>query len=104
MRTGEDLSTRPRPLVEPARVRVNVIGCGYWGPHLARNLHEVPDVELVAVCDPQPERLDYVATGYPGVSLFADHRELLAADVDAVGIATPIHTHHALVRDTLLLP
>jgi predicted dehydrogenase len=81
---------------------VGVIGCGYWGPHLVRNLHEIVEVELVAVCDQRPDRLDYVGTRYPGVRLFADHHELLATDVDAVVVASPIHTHYALARDALL--
>ncbi|HXM55160.1 MAG TPA: Gfo/Idh/MocA family oxidoreductase, partial [Candidatus Dormibacteraeota bacterium] len=84
------------------RVRVGVIGCGYWGPHLIRNLHDMADAELVAVSDRRPERLEYVATRYPGVQLFTDHRRLLAGDVDAVVVATPIHTHHAVSRDALL--
>ena len=32
-------------------VRTAVVGLGYWGPNLVRNLHELPDADLVAVCD-----------------------------------------------------
>jgi len=79
-----------------------VIGCGYWGPHLVRNLHEIGEVDLLAVSDQQPQRLEYVASRYPGVQLFTDHRQLLARDLDAVVIATPIHTHYSLARDALM--
>jgi predicted dehydrogenase len=91
-----------RPDPRPSRVRVGVIGCGYWGPHLVRNLHEMPEAELIGVSDLRPERLDYVGSRYPGVRLLSDHNELLATDVDAVVVASPIHTHHAVARDALL--
>jgi len=81
---------------------VGVIGCGYWGPHLVRNLHEVPEAGLVAVSDPRPERLDYIGSRYPGLQLFEDSQQLLAADLDAVVVASPIHTHYALAREALL--
>lgn len=85
-----------------SRVRVGVIGCGYWGPHLVRNLHEMPEAELVGVSDLRPERLNYVGSRYPGIRLFSDHHDLLATDVDAVVVVSPIHTHHAVARDALL--
>jgi predicted dehydrogenase len=85
-----------------ARARVGVIGCGYWGPHLIRNLHDIGEADLLAVSDSRPDRLQYVASRYPGVRLYTDHRQLLATDVDAVVVATPIHTHYSLARDALL--
>ena len=83
------------------RTRVGVIGCGYWGPQLVRNLHEMPNVELVAVADSKPERLQNIGARYPEVSLFGSHTELLESDVEAVVISTPIHTHHAIASDAL---
>ena len=91
-----------RPDPRPSRVRVGVIGCGYWGPHLVRNLHEMPEAELIGVSDLRPERLDYVGSRYPGVRLLSDHHDLLATDVDAVVVASPIHTHYAVARDALV--
>ena len=38
-------------------VRTAVVGLGYWGPNLVRNLAELDAAELVAVCDLDPERL-----------------------------------------------
>jgi predicted dehydrogenase len=81
---------------------VGVIGCGYWGPHLVRNLHEITEGGLVAVSDLRPERLELIRSRYPGVELFSDYRDLLAADVEAVVVASPIHTHHVLARDALV--
>jgi predicted dehydrogenase len=83
------------------QVKVGVIGCGYWGPKLARNFHELPDAELAWVSDFRPDRLEHVRGLYPGVRVTQDHRELLASDVDAVVIATPVSTHHPLAMEAL---
>lgn len=89
-------------VLERERVRVGVIGCGYWGPHLIRNLHDMPDVELVGVAEARPERLEYVCRSYPAVVPFTDHRRLLESDLDAVVVATPIQTHFELAQEALL--
>ena len=91
----------PRPGLETP-VRVGVIGCGYWGPQLIRNFSELPEAQLVAVADRRPSRLDYVRSRYDRVLALPDHQELLASDVEAVVVATPIHTHHAVAREALL--
>ena len=82
-------------------VKVGVVGLGYWGPKLARNFHELPDAELAWVCDFSADRLAHVVSLYPGVRGTGDYREMLASDVDAVVIATPVSTHHALAMAAL---
>jgi predicted dehydrogenase len=82
-------------------IKVGVIGCGYWGPQIIRNLHEMPSAKVVAVADTKPERLDFVRRHYPEVELFGSHTQLLEADVDAVVISTPIHTHHRVAMDAI---
>jgi predicted dehydrogenase len=85
-----------------ARVRVAVIGCGYWGPNLVRTFLEIPEVELVAVVDRDPGRLEHVRARHPQVGAFLrDHRDLFGMDLDAVAIATPPETHHAVARECL---
>jgi len=83
------------------RVKVGVIGCGYWGPKLARNFHELPDAELAWVSDFRADRLEHIQTLYPNTRTTRDHRELLASDVAAVVIATPVSTHYALAMEAL---
>ncbi len=89
-------------LVPVASVRVGVIGCGYWGPYLVRNMHDLADVELVGVADRRQERLGFAVRTYPTLRAFSDHRDLLDTDVDAVVVSTPIDTHFAVARDALL--
>ena len=64
-------------------IKVAVIGCGYWGPNLVRNLHQVDSCELVAVADPDPEALS-IAKQY-AQKTYTSHKDLLAdAKPDAV--------------------
>jgi len=82
-------------------LRVGVIGCGYWGPKLARNFDELPGVELVAVADLSPERRAHMAAKYPRAEVLAEHRALLGLGLDAVAIATPVATHVPLAIEAL---
>ncbi len=85
-----------------ANLRVAVIGAGYWGPNLVRNLFEAPGTDAVAVADLSPERLDAIRKRYPSVRTTRDHRELVADPaIDALCIATPVSTHHAIASEAL---
>ena len=84
------------------RVRVAVVGLGYWGPNLARNFQELPEAALVTVCDTRTEALQPIARRYPAVRLTVSIDEILADDgVEAVAIATPVGTHMQLARAAL---
>lgn len=82
-------------------IKVGVVGLGYWGPKLARNFYELPDAQLSWVCDLDQSRLNHVTALYPGTQGTRDYGELLASDVDAVAIATPVFTHHPLAMAAL---
>jgi predicted dehydrogenase len=83
-------------------VRVGVIGLGYWGPNLVRNLHELPDAELVAVCDLRGEALETVSRRYPAIAATTRVQDLLLDDaIEAVVIATPVSSHHQLAVTAL---
>ncbi len=83
-------------------VSVGIAGYGYWGPNLARNFAALPGVRLAAVCDRDPDRLSRFSAGQPHVAGFADAGEMLAAGgMDALAIATPVSTHHALALAAL---
>ena len=78
-------------------LKVGLIGYGYWGPTLARNLSDVRGVTLAAVTDRRPERREAVAARHPAARLFDDPLAMLdGADLDAVVVATPVATHYAL--------
>lgn len=81
--------------------KIGIIGCGYWGPKLARNFHEIPTAHLEWVADLDPERLAHMQELYPYVKTTQDYGELLRSDVEAIAIATPISTHCAIAMDCL---
>ena len=82
------------------QVRVGVIGIGNMGSSHARQLAagKVPGAVLAAVCDINPQRLDWAKANLgPNVQLFADAAQLYAAGcIDAVVIATPHYDHPPL--------
>ncbi len=85
------------------QLKTAVIGTGYWGPNIIRNLADMRDAALYAVCDRIPERLESVRKRFPSARLFTDHRVMLKdPELDAVAIATPVSTHYAIARDALL--
>jgi predicted dehydrogenase len=83
-------------------VRVAVVGLGYWGPNLVRNLHEHPSADLVAVCDRREDALARVGRRYPALRLTTSLEEILNADdIEAIAIATPVSTHHPIASAAL---
>lgn len=81
--------------------RVAVVGGGYWGKNLVRNMdaHGV----LAAICDPDPDRLKDLAEKYPGAAAMTSYSEVLSRSaITAVVIATPAEMHAGMVREALL--
>lgn len=83
-------------------IKFGVIGYGYWGPNLVRSMFEVPETSVVAVSDMRWDRLRLVNSRYPSVAVSTDYRTLLKdPEIDAVAIATPVHTHFNLALEAL---
>ena len=83
-------------------IRIGVIGYGYWGPNVVRNLQALDAAQVVAVCDKHPPALKRARHGYPNVQLVSDANEILRSpDIDAVAVVTPVWTHFDLARAAL---
>ena len=83
-------------------LRVAVVGLGYWGPNLVRNLHEVEDAEVAWICDLDTNALEVIGRRYPAVKRTTSFDEVLADEtVDAIAIATPVTTHAPLATAAL---
>ncbi|HRI43584.1 MAG TPA: Gfo/Idh/MocA family oxidoreductase [Fimbriimonadaceae bacterium] len=79
------------------KVRITAIGCGGFMRYRLKNLLQIPEVEVVALVDPDPVQIDRTQQAYPELRdtpTFADLRESLKVASDAATIATP-HTQHA---------
>lgn len=80
--------------------RVGVVGTGYWGRNLLRNFDALG--ALAALCDANPAAVGEFAPKYPAARAYPRFADMLADDdVEAVAIATPSHTHGALVAEAL---
>jgi predicted dehydrogenase len=83
-------------------VRFGIVGYGYWGPNVVRNLDQLDGSRVVAVCDQSPNSLKRVARAYPHVALSSDSAELISSpEVDAVAVVTPVWTHYELAKAAL---
>ena len=83
-------------------VGIGVIGFGYWGPNLVRNVASLTTAELRVVCDRSSARLSEVGRLYPAVDLEDSAAAVLdRSDVDAVILATPAESHFELARRVL---
>ena len=83
-------------------IRVGVIGYGYWGPNIVRNLHGLDSTRVEMVCDKSPAALSRVRKSYPGVTTTSDCGELLRSpQIDAVAVITPVWTHYELAKTAL---
>jgi predicted dehydrogenase len=83
-------------------VRIAVVGLGYWGPNLIRNINEYPGAEAAVACDLRQDALDAIARRYPAVETTTSFLDVLAdSSIDAVVIATPVTKHHAMAAAAL---
>lgn len=83
-------------------VRVGVIGYGYWGPNIVRNLVGLDGCEVVSVCDRNPKALAKVQRTYPTIRVTTEATEVIADPaIDAVAIITPVWTHYELAKSAL---
>ncbi len=84
------------------KIIIAVIGLGYWGPNILRNLLKIPEVTKIYGCDMNPKALSRIAKDFPNVTLINSYEEILSLpEVDAVIIATPLITHFALTQMAL---
>jgi len=83
-------------------VGMAVVGYGYWGPNLVRNIIERPELRLRALCELDQSRTDQFRRRHPGVRVEPQFDALLEdPGIDAVCIATPPRTHYRMVRQAL---
>lgn len=93
--------TDPTPAVQAPPTRVGVIGAGYWGPKVLRNFAALPEAQVSMVCDLDPARLREIGEQYPALALTTEFEQVLASEVEALAIATPVHTHFRLAEQAL---
>ncbi len=83
-------------------LRFGLIGYGYWGPLLLRNLERQENAEVSLLVDLSEKRLADAQRNHPGLLVSNRLEDMFESAVDAVVIATPLSTHFSLAREALL--
>src|SRR5438876_1150656 len=82
------------------KIKVAVVGVGYWGKNLARNFHELDALEVL--CDPDGSVEAACKHNYGNARFHPDFREVLSDPcVDAVALATPAVDHFEMAKAAL---
>ncbi len=79
--------------------KVAVIGGGNWGKNLIRTFYELG--VLQAVAEANDELREGLAKQYSDITFYTSHEEVLASNIEAVAIATPVFTHFELAKQAL---
>jgi len=81
------------------KVKLAVIGLGYWGPNLIRNINELENAEIKYGCDLRFDLIKKYSLAYPNITFISDYNRVLKdKNIDAVCIATPLSTHYKLAK------
>jgi predicted dehydrogenase len=83
-------------------VKFGVIGYGYWGPNVVRNLDQLDQVDVLQVCDLSASARQRAQKAFPDLEVTADPSALLSSpDIDAIAVVTPVWTHFEIARTAL---
>ena len=83
-------------------VKFGVVGYGYWGPNVVRNLDQLDGSEVVAVCDKSPTARKRIHKSYPHIKVASESADLLSSpEIDAIAVVTPVWTHYELTKAAL---
>jgi predicted dehydrogenase len=83
-------------------VKFGVIGYGYWGPNVVRNLDSLEGAKVVAVADKSPTARRRLQKTHSGIRVTADASELMSStEIDAIAVVTPVWTHYELAKTAL---
>lgn len=80
-----------------------VIGYGYWGPNIVRNLVNLEGSQVIAIAEVSAAARARAQKAYPGIKVTADASEVVTStEIDAVAVVSPVWTHYDLAKSALL--
>ncbi|MCK4583930.1 Gfo/Idh/MocA family oxidoreductase, partial [candidate division WOR-3 bacterium] len=83
-------------------IKIGLVGAGYWGKNLIRNIMESKEAALNIVCDIDKNKLMRVKKRYPGVKITTNYLNLVNdKSIDAVVISTNVNSHHNLAKKAI---
>ena len=79
-----------------------VIGYGYWGPNIVRNLMNLDGSSVIAIAEINPAARLRAQKAYPGIKVTPDTSEVISsAEIDAIAVVSPVWTHYDLAKAAL---
>src|ERR1017187_5665146 len=83
-------------------LRFGVIGYGYWGPNIVRNLRTLEGCQVVGICAQTRAARKRIQAAPPGIPVHSDCHDLVRSpDVGAIAVITPVWTHYELTKAAL---
>jgi predicted dehydrogenase len=84
-------------------MKFGVIGYGYWGPNVVRNLMGLDGSEVCGIADRSSAAQARARKAYPGIKIASSAIDVICSpETDAVAIVSPVWTHYDLTRAALL--
>ena len=83
-------------------MKFGVIGYGYWGPNIVRNLMNLEGVEVLAIADSNAGARKRANRACPGIRITSNASDVIGStEIDAVAVITPVWTHYDLTKQAL---
>lgn len=83
-------------------INIALVGYGYWGVNLLRNLTSIKNCNVVAVCESNKSRHAIINELYPNITVVSDYKDILSnTAIEAVVVATPVDSHYELTKKAL---
>jgi len=83
-------------------VNFGVIGYGYWGPNIVRNLASLEGSQVVGIAEVSAGARARAQKAYPMVKVTAEAKDLVTSpEVDAIAVVSPVWTHYELTKAAL---
>jgi predicted dehydrogenase len=84
-------------------VNFGVIGYGYWGPNIVRNLASLDGSQVIAIAEISENARARAQKAYPRVKVTANASEVICStEIDAIAVVSPVWTHYELAKAALL--
>jgi len=83
-------------------LNAGVIGFGYWGPNIVRNLSSTKGITVTKVCDRRLEAISRLQQEFPSIETTSSAAEILESPlIDMVAVVTPVSSHYELAKRAL---
>jgi predicted dehydrogenase len=84
------------------KVNFGVIGYGYWGPNVVRNLTNLEGSQVLTIAELSAAARKRAQKAYPGIEVTSDAADVISSPkIDTVAVITPVWTHYELAKAAL---